>query len=280
MYQTRTFLRKTFDAGHIFQMDIEDNFPKILSKKTGEKIHIIVVGAWHGDEIQSFLRFYNVHIWAFEPNPANFAYLEKRYAGNPHVSCFNIACGESEKTLPLYEANLTGNDSLLPIREGASIQTKKVHQVRVKRLDSIIELQNIPIDLLWADVQGYELSVLKGTEKLLHNIQSMFLEINEPDGKYAGATRSSDLEKFLDENNFYNAHQETSGKNKAGNAFFLRKNIKTDFFTDTKTLEKRITVLFENRRKTIILSNNFLYSWFSLLLPASFRASVKKLMNI
>jgi hypothetical protein len=194
------------------------------------------------------------------------------------VTCLNVACGEKDGVLPLYEANLTGNDSLLPIKDNAHIQTTKIHTVKVKKLNSILELQNIVIDMLWVDVQGYELSVLKGAKNILYNVQSMFLEINE--SAYIGATVSNQLEDFLNDNGFYNAHQETYGPKENGSAFFLNKKIKTNFFKNRKNLEKRIDRSLEERRKIIILTKNFLYHWFSILLPTSLKVHIKKILHI
>lgn len=279
MYKTRTFLGKPFYHYELFQMDIEDNLPQILSKTNGEKINILVVGAWRGDEIQSFLKYPNIHIWAFEPNPTNFNYLQKRYGTNPNVTCLNIACGAEDGTLPLYEANITGNDSLLAIQDTAHIQTKKVHTVKVKKLDSIPELKDIMIDMLWVDVQGYELPVLQGATNMLPHIQSMFLEINEDERTYVGATLSGSLGNFLTEHGFYNAHQENDEANGGGSGFFLNKNIKTNFFTDTVTLEKRVSASLEMRRKKIGLSKNPLYRW-SQILPTPLKVWIKKILHI
>ena len=274
MYKTKIFFGKTFDEDNLFQIDIEDNFHTMLSKRDDEVLNIVVVGAWHGDEIQSFLRLENTHIWAFEPNPINFSYLSKRYSSNPHVTCFDFACGENEGVVPLYEANLTGNDSLLPIRDGAHIQIKKVHMVDVKRLDSIKEIQNIKIDLLWVDAQGYELPIIKGSTTILKNIQSMFLEINVGDDTYAGATQASDLEKFLDTNGFNIAYRGV------GNDFFLRKDINSDFFSNEDIYNKRITASLERRIKMIRFANSPFYRWLSILIPSKLRAVIKRIFNI
>ncbi len=280
MYTEQTFLGKTFYRGHLFQIDIEDHFPAILSKGKDDEINILVVGAWHGDEIQSFLKFKNVHIWAFEPNPTNFNYLQKRYQNNKNVTCLQVACGEDAGDLPLYEATITGNDSLLEIKESNRIQLKDVHMVRVKRLDSIPEILDKKIDLLWIDAQGYELPILKGAEKIMANIQSMFLEVNEDDRTYKGTTIFSNLISFLEEKGFYIAHKEIDPKDRTGNAFFLRKTILSEFFNDQVAYRKRLSISLENRRRSIIVTNSFMYHLGSRIMPTPLRAFIKKVLHI
>lgn len=278
MYTDLPFLGQIFNKGHLFQMDIEDNIPTILSKK-GEKINIIVVGAWHGDEIQSFLHYGDVHIFAFEPNPTNYNYLQKRYSGNKKVTCFNIACGEIEDTLTLYEGTITGNDSLLPIKDSERMQTKQTHQVSVKRLDSFKELKDLPIHLLWADVQGYELTVLKRATSILPNIDSLFLEVNEDDRTYKDTTIFKDLDLFLEENNYRLAHKEIDSKDNTGNAFYLKKTITTDFFSKHKEYTIRIQASL-TRRSNFIFSNKILRKYASILIPTSLRATIKKVLHL
>ncbi len=280
MYKTRTFQGKKIYNYELFQMDVEANLPAMLSKKPADDMNVLLVGAWHGDEIRSFLKWPNSKIWAFEPNPTNFKYLKERYSNNPRVKCFDYACGEENGSAILYEANITGNDSLLKIKEDAHIKLEKTHNVQVRRLDSIAELKNIHIDLLWIDAQGFELPILKGAIPLLANTSSLFLEINEDDRTYNEATTSGNLRSFLEQKGFRVAHQENDGTGESGSALFITNKISTNAYDSENAVEERTVKALENRSGEIVFTKNPLYKILSRTLPSSFKAKLKKILSL
>jgi hypothetical protein len=102
----------------VFQSDIEMHYPDIISAFSTEthSLQVLLVGAWRGDEVHSFLRWKNLgHVYAFEPNPESYAYISTAFAGNKKVSCFNVACGDYDGMATLHKHNTTsGTESLLP----------------------------------------------------------------------------------------------------------------------------------------------------------------------
>ncbi|HZS43078.1 MAG TPA: FkbM family methyltransferase [Candidatus Paceibacterota bacterium] len=271
-YPTLKLREREIPNYEIFQWDIEDNLPQIIG---GKRSNVIVVGAWRGEEIISFLKWPNPNIWAFEPNPHNFHYLKENYKKNKEVHCFNWACGETNGVTNLYEANITGNDSLLEIRESERIKIKKIHKVEVRRLDSIESLAGRDFDLLWIDAQGFELPILKGAGSLLNQTKALFLELNEDDRTYKESTRALDLETFLKEKGFYNAHQEKHDETGSGLALFLRHEIKTTFF-DQQNIDLRIKSLIENRRQFIFIPTNPFFRFLRKLLPEKIKNKIKR----
>lgn len=188
---------------------------------------VVIVGAWRGEEILSFLNWKKCTIFAFEPNKENFSYLHNVYSRNKQVHCFNLACSDTDGFAELFQANLTGNDSLLPIQQREGFIQVSSSVVKTVRLDSVEELKNRKINMLWIDVQGFEKYVLQGAPEVLKYTQCLFVELNDNDIAYKGATRIAELVQLLDEAGFYMAHSEVSVQSetgiKSGMGFFTKR---------------------------------------------------------
>ena len=168
-YKELNLFGESFDPGELIQIDTEKNVHVMLGVSPSQIYNVVVVGAWRGNEVASFLKYPNAHIYCFEPNETNYEHLIDRWKGNSRVTCYKVACAAFDGESTLNEANLTGNDSLLSISNEPESVLKliKTHTIKTVRLDSVKELAGKNIDLLWADVQGYELEVLMGAPLLL-----------------------------------------------------------------------------------------------------------------
>lgn len=114
------------------------------------------------------------HVYAFEPSPDVLVklqhHLEVNHADN--VLLTRKAVAECNGTASFYPANENSNQgvgSLLPAEEyRGKIRTEESIEVEVVTLDNFCEEHGIDhIDLLKIDVEGYDLDVLKGAEKIL-----------------------------------------------------------------------------------------------------------------
>ena len=68
------------------------------------------------------------------------------------------------------------------------------------------------IDMLWLDMQGYEVNALKGAGDLLKSVKVIYTELCT-DELYQGLTKSSEYISFLNANNFeliYRTHENQS----------------------------------------------------------------------
>jgi len=78
------------------------------------------------------------------------------------------------------------------------------------------------LDCLWLDVQGAELLVLKGAERLLPNVRSIFVEVSVRPELYRGSATFAEIDSLLRGFGFQLA---LLGLDKAvltGNAFYIR----------------------------------------------------------
>lgn len=218
------------NAYDIIQADIETGFHKILGKDSKDISTICIVGAYYGFEIARLLENYpNSRIYAFEAYPDHFKVLESRYKGNSRVILFNSAVTSKIGEVEFYQLTVEGNGSILPFQGdkfGCAVKIK--HSIKVFSTTLIEILGDTEIDLLWIDVQGAELEVLKGTNT--KKCESMFLEIHTHDfikawdeEPYKGQCYKEDLEEYLKYHTLHSIGLDNMNGNGQGNSFWVRK---------------------------------------------------------
>jgi FkbM family methyltransferase len=246
---------QVFDPGELIQIDVENNVNQMIGIDAVAVQNIVIVGAWRGNEVSSFLKYPNATIYCFEPNLSNYKHFVDRWGSNNRVVCFNVACAAFDGEAILNETQLTGTDSLLPIKKDSEtvLRLLNIHKVKTVALDSVLELQDKNIDLLWADVQGYELEVLRGADALLKRTKSLFLEVCRHNKDYEGGARYDDVIEFLDSKGFYSASQGLEN-NMGGNAFFLRKEIDNGNFSFAEYEERVVGAIAKISRKKYLIN--------------------------
>lgn len=121
------------------------------------------------------------HIYAFEPEPENFALLQKNVALNNYhnLTLINKAVADQAGTLNLYLSPTNKGDH----RAYDSHDNRTCIAIEAVRLDDYLETFNRPIDYIKMDIQGAEYTALLGMLKLLQRNERVCL-ITEfwPDG--------------------------------------------------------------------------------------------------
>ena len=241
-YTTKNFIGQTAEPYDEIQYEIETNFGAYLERDSAEPFLIVIVGAYYGDEIKRLLnRYPNAEIIAFEANPGTYNKLCEKYKAFSNVKCYPYAVSDQNGKMEFYENNLPGTGSILPIDgpssagKGQTIDMAKQYGMEQKekftvesiRLDDFEPLRSKPIDLLWCDVQGAELHVLKGAQKVLGNCSSLFLEVWFHATLYKEQARLADLEQYLAGQGFYLAGIGLDHKigNGSGNSFWLSQRL-------------------------------------------------------
>lgn len=158
---------------------IEEKFLSLIPLK-GKIVYDI--GAYTGKYTVAFARRAEF-VYAFEPNRLSFEELNKTLSRNGcfNVSALNICLGNApaEKTLIIPPSA-----GCATIDEGiaAGFGNTFTQKVLIKRLD---DLDIDAPDFIKIDVEGSELAVLQGAEKLLEKKPELYIELhgNGPAGK-------------------------------------------------------------------------------------------------
>lgn len=165
-------------------------------------------------------------IFAFEPVPDLFAQLQANTRDRSNVRCFPLALGEraGESTMFVSTGASDASSSLLrPTGHLADLPEVRFDQqikVRTITLDAWAQEQGLSaVDLLWLDMQGYELSVLRASPRILQTVRAIHMEVSEHE-QYAGAPLYSEVRQWLSEQGFQVKCEALQGG--GGNVLFLR----------------------------------------------------------
>jgi FkbM family methyltransferase len=180
--------------------DIYEDISTILRTATPV---IFDVGANTGQTIAEMKRCFPAStIHAFEPSPRSFDSL-KRFAQSATLN--NMALGSKPGRMILNENSVSTMTSFLPLgRDGWGSIEQLVLPVEISTVDAYCEARGIGhIDCLKSDTQGFDLEVLRGTERMLreHRVSLIYIEITFSK-MYENAPRADELFAFLADHGF------------------------------------------------------------------------------
>lgn len=115
-------------------------------------------------------------IYAFEPLPRSFEYLQRNVARNRvgnQVVCFGYGLSESNGAAEFYSDRLNGTNASLLNVANASNPDKFVGFVM--RLDDWVDGYKADVDLIKCDVEGAELMVFRGADRTLRTQRPMII---------------------------------------------------------------------------------------------------------
>jgi len=165
-------------------------WPDVNTILAGHEIKTIFdVGANKGQSAREFLRqFPAARIFSFEPTPKTFQQLKRFAGGQPRLTPVNLALGDTPGRITFNENAFHQTNSILPAHPGgetylgpAVTDCQRKIEVDMTTLDTFCQQESVnKIDLLKLDVQGFELSVLKGSQDALaaSRIGCIVLEIS------------------------------------------------------------------------------------------------------
>jgi len=174
------------------------NLNEIHSRYNLKVDGVIHIGAHYAEEHNTYKSLNIDNIVYFEPVSKTFKVLSERIID---AKLFNFALGNENKQVEMFieAADAYGCSSILePSSNYKDIEFSGKEIVEMRRLD---DFNFTGYNFLNIDVQGYELEVLKGAEKTLHNIDYIMSEIHiETPLKpldYIGAPKLNELITFL-----------------------------------------------------------------------------------
>jgi FkbM family methyltransferase len=185
---------------------------------------IIHIGAHHASEHNTYLSHNIKNIIYFEPVKKNYDVLINKI-GNEFES-HNVALGNFEGEVEMYiESDNFGmscsvlEPSLVTLQY-PDIKFTEKEIVKINKLDNY-NIDKNSFNMINIDVQGYELEVFKGGEKILNNIDYIMTEINR-DELYKNCTKIEDLNNFLINYGFELVEENWAG-NTWGDGFYIKK---------------------------------------------------------
>lgn len=146
-------------------------------------------------------------IIAFEPIPTEAEVFCRVTSGFKNIQLHQTALGEQCGEAEIHLSRSADSSSLLPIGEKQKSLFKNTDEVGtlkvpIKRLDDFqSEWENYSQILLKIDVQGFELSVLKGAVETLKHCAYVYVECSETE-LYVGQAIFKDVLAFLEQHSF------------------------------------------------------------------------------
>jgi len=123
-----------------------------------------------------------VQVFAFEPDPLNFAYVEYNLKNIPNAECFLSGVGEAAGNGYLWKGTTSNLNSTVR-KVGTPLP------INIISLDALFKERKLEkIDLIKCDTEGGELAVLKGASEVfkLENPPIWMLEVDEEFAEEAG----------------------------------------------------------------------------------------------
>lgn len=156
---------------------LKADLKNLFATKKG-KLTIFDVGANIGEFTKEMLTFFpQSTFYAFEPIPKTFKVLKQRFILNSNIVCSELACGAKKGVATMQAVPLCGSNKIIKSEKNRS----NTRQVKIVSLTEFCKKNNIcQVDLLKTDVEGYDLQVLFGSEKLLKKklISAVYCEVN------------------------------------------------------------------------------------------------------
>lgn len=144
-------------------------------------------------------------VQGFEPDPANFAKATRNLKLNAwadHARVANVALGSESGQLKMFQVSPKnrGMNRILPAAQAEPSGFPSV-EVAVRVLDDFLEEAQITrVDLVKIDVEGFEMNVLRGAQRLLSEMRPvLFIELDDLNLRDQGAS-ACELVSLLREN--------------------------------------------------------------------------------
>lgn len=138
---------------------------------------------------------------AFEPVDEIYEQLHRNIALNHFINIKTLKLGLSDSVgvLPIYEMQATGaNHEGLATLFQSELRGKVIQQIQLDTLDNLaLQLNLQRIDFIKVDIEGAELSMLKGARETISRFRpQVMVEMNDDTFKAAGYSKTQVIEFF------------------------------------------------------------------------------------
>jgi FkbM family methyltransferase len=169
---------------------------------------IIDCGAHYGGDSITWVKIANATVHAFEPSPQIYNLLTQNVSRIEEIKCYPIALSNINGKAKFFisEGESDGSSSLLSPKEHLNdhpnVIFNKTIEVDTITLDSWAERYKIKkVDMLWLDMQGFEMQMLMASDTILDTIQVIHTEVSMKN-TYDGVILYPELKKWLESKSF------------------------------------------------------------------------------
>ncbi|MFH1503085.1 MAG: FkbM family methyltransferase [Candidatus Diapherotrites archaeon] len=192
LYNVKLIARKNTQDSAILSTLYERGLTKYLLNK--KPSFFVDVGS-HIGRFSILLAKNGSNVLAIEPSSSNYKQLYKNILFNNlnNIEILNMGCSNREGIGKLaMTKGYTGNNTFLE-RKG-----KNIEKVKLRKLDNLINKKMDNKDIIKIDVEGFEIRVLKGMEKILKTQSPIIITeiLCDKDKK--------EINDFLNKFNYYN----------------------------------------------------------------------------
>ena len=143
---------------------------------------IVDIGSNEGQFAERILEvFPNADLHCFEPLFEEYGKLKQKFSNRNNVRLYNFGLGNTDEEIPMHRNEYSPSSSLLDMLD---LHKENFHyainimdeKVRIRRIDEVFTNGLKGPLLVKIDVQGYEMRVLDGGEKLINNADFVIIE--------------------------------------------------------------------------------------------------------
>lgn len=210
---------------------VDEKISKALLKKYLPSNAVIIdCGAHDGsDSLELARQFPKGIVHAFEPIPDLYQRLQQKARIVPNMRCHQLALADQNGMLDFHvsEGSSDASSSLLEpkdhLQDHPDTVFHKTITVQANTLDTWAARNNIPnVDLLWLDMQGFELNMMQESKIILDTVSVIHTEVSLTE-TYKGVALYKDYRHFLEEKGFELVLEAIPKGWNMGNALFVRK---------------------------------------------------------
>ena len=144
--------------------------------------------------------FPDATIISFEPNPSSFKKLQK-VADELRLVPVPLGCGDTSCRAQMFDVAEGAGSELASVVPGVTAsygEASSVFEIELITIDEYADREGLArIDYLKIDVEGFELSVLKGAEEMIRGRRIAMIQIEFNDAHVLSRTSVEDLQQAL-----------------------------------------------------------------------------------
>lgn len=210
---------------------VNEKISKVILKKYLPANPVIIdCGAHDGSDTVELVRlFKNATIHSFEPITPLFEKLKAHSSTLKNVYAYQLALSNNNgwSEFHVSEGESDGSSSLLKplehLKDHPKTKFNKTIQVQTITLDDWSDKYNIAkVDLLWLDMQGFELNMLKASNRILRTVKVIHTEVSTRE-TYKGVPLYAEYRTFLEQHGFKAVIEAIPKGWDMGNVLFVRK---------------------------------------------------------